>query len=100
MASKVNRVFPRRLTLLGGAIFKDSEKWDCRISDISEMGVRVWSECDLEIGSNVELKINKINDFREAKIVWKSDSFLGLNFLIPMDSKNAEIADLFRPINT
>ena len=95
-----NRTFRRRRTLFGGTIFKGSQKWDCRISDISESGVRVRTDCDLEIGTLVELKITKINDFREAEIVWKTENFIGLNFLVRIDPKNAEVALLFRPINS
>ncbi len=100
MSSIANRIFPRRRTLLGGTIYKDAEKWECSVFDISEMGVRVRTDCDLEIGDSVEIKIAKINDFREAKIVWKSNNHLGLNFILPIDMKNTEVAELFRPINT
>ena len=40
------------------------------------------------------------DEFREAEIVWKTEKFIGLNFLVRIDPKNAEVALLFRPINS
>ena len=88
----------RRRTILGGVLYSGSEKWECSIFDFSESGARVRGAGDLEIGSFVELKINKFNDFREAKVMWKRDAFLGLEFLVNFDAEKDEAARLLKPI--
>ncbi len=92
------RQFKRRRTLFGGSIYRGSESWDCSISDISESGVRVKTEAELEIGDVVELKNNKFNDIREAEVVWKREGFLGLNFLVKIDTTRKEVAEFFKMI--
>ena len=93
-----NRKHLRRRTILGGVLYSGNEKWECSIFDFSESGARIRGAGDLEIGTFVELKINKFNDFREAKVMWKREKYLGLEFLVNFDAEKDEAARLLRPI--
>ncbi len=42
------RKFRRRRTLIGGMIYRGADKWSCSISDISESGVRVKTDAEIE----------------------------------------------------
>jgi hypothetical protein len=88
----------RRRTILVGVLYCDSEKWECSIFDFSESGARVRGAGDLDIGTFVELKINKFNDFRQAKVMWRKGKFLGLEFLINFDHEKDEATKLLKPI--
>ncbi len=93
-----SRKHRRRRTILGGVLYRGDENWECSIFDFSESGARIRSEGNPEIGSFVELKINKFNDFREAKVMWKRGKYLGLEFLVSFDTEKDEMAKLLRPI--
>lgn len=93
-----SRKHRRRKTILGGVLYRGDEKWECSIFDFSESGARIRCDGDPEIGSFVELKINKFNDFRQAKIMWKRGKYLGLEFLVNFDIEKDEVAKLLKPI--
>ena len=87
----------RRRTIFGGVIFDDGGKsWECSVADISESGVRVRLQTDLEIGSFVELKINKFDGLRRCQVMWKRENWIGLRFEVKIDPDDDEMASLFK----
>jgi len=91
------RTSARRRTIFGGAIFsEDGQKWECSVSDISETGVKIRTKAKLEIGTNVELKINKFNDLRRCEVSWTTEKYLGLRFLIAINPDDEAMAGLFK----
>jgi len=88
----------RRRTLFGGTIFdEDGNVWECSISDVSEAGARVKAAgADLPMGTFVDLKINKFNDFRRCKVMWLREGYIGLQFLIKLDRNKEEIGGFFK----
>ena len=86
MADEIkDRRSTRRRTLFGGVVYDEKRNaWDCSASDFSEEGVKVRmpQDANLEMGSFVDLKINKFNDIRRCKVMWARDGFIGLQFLI------------------
>ena len=95
--SRENRKTGRRRTLFGGVVYDEEAKaWNCSISDISETGARIKSEAKLEIGMFVDLKINKFNDLRRTKVMWKREGFVGLEFLVKIDKAKDGLAEFFK----
>lgn len=87
----------RRRTIFGGIIYEDTgQATECSITDISETGVKVRTKMSLEIGREVDLKINKFNELRRCVVAWVREGEVGLQFLIAMTAKNEEMARLFK----
>ena len=94
---KETRRSGRRRTLFGGVIYGEGgETWDCSISDISEEGAKVRSEAELEIGTFVDLKINKFKDLRRTKVMWVRGGHVGLQFLVKIDKAKDGMSDFFK----
>ncbi len=95
-----NRNRRRRKALFGGVLYDDADKkWECLISDISETGAKIKTVANLEIGTFVDLKINKFNDFRRAEVIWNRDGHIGIRFVVKIDKNAKEVSDFFRLIN-
>ena len=87
----------RRRTIFGGAIFDaNGGSWECSVADISETGVRVKVDTNLEIGDYVELKINKLIGLRRCHVMWKRENWTGLRFEIKIDPDDKEMGSLFK----
>jgi len=87
----------RRRTIFGGMIFVDEgDGVECVVADISEAGARVKTDLALEMGSHVDLRINKYNDLRRAKVVWVRQGEVGLEFDVGIDSADGDMARLFK----
>jgi len=87
----------RRKTIFGGVIFsEDGEKWECSVSDISETGVKIRTTAKLDIGTTVDLKINKFNDLRRCEVSWVAEKFLGLRFMVAITPDDEAMAGLFK----
>ena len=89
----------RRRTLFGGVIYGPAaESWNCNVADISEEGVKV--KCKawelIEVGSQVDLKINKYNDMRRCEVMWARDGQVGLRFLVSIDTRDENMSELFK----
>ncbi len=98
---KESRLRGRRRTLFGGVIYGEGgESWSCSISDISETGAKVKSKAELELGTFVDLKINKFNDLRRTKVMWVRDGHVGLEFLVKIDKANKEMTEFFKLIGS
>lgn len=96
-----NRKTGRRRTLFGGVVYDEAGKgWDCMISDISETGAKIKSAAILEIGMSVDLKINKFNDMRRTKVMWKREGHVGLEFLVKIDKTKTGMAEFFKIVET
>ncbi len=94
---KESRSSGRRRTLFGGVIYGEGgETWDCSISDISEEGAKVKSSAELELGTFVDLKINKFNDLRRTKVMWIRDGHVGLQFLVKIDKAKDGMSEFFK----
>jgi hypothetical protein len=93
------RKHPRRKTLFGGSIYSGDNKWECSIADISQSGARVKCSQMVEVGTIVELKINKFNDIREVEVMWAKDNYWGIRFLVNLDLSRSEVASLFKPVS-
>ena len=85
----------RRRTLFGGVVFSGDGESECFISDISTSGVRVRLKDPIEMGSEVDLKINKFEFLLKAKVVWIRDGYTGLEFKNPLNPKDANLSRLF-----
>ena len=95
--SRENRKTGRRRTLFGGVVYdEDGKGWDCSISDISETGARIKSAAKLELDMFVDLKINKFNDLRRTKVMWKREGFVGLEFLVKIDKAKDGLSEFFK----
>jgi hypothetical protein len=91
------RVSLRRRTIFGGVIYEDnSRSTECSVSDISETGAKIRANLTLKIGDEVDLKINKFNDLRRCSVAWIREGAIGLHFLVPITSKNEDMARLFK----
>jgi len=87
----------RRRTIFGGVIFeRDGNTWECSVADISETGVRVRVGTELELGSYVELKINKFDGLRRCEVMWKREKWIGLRFEVKLNPDDEEMATLFK----
>lgn len=88
----------RRRTIFGGVLFDDGGRhWDCSISDISETGVKIRSKtAELQIGDEIELKINKFNDLRRCEVSWIRGNHIGLRFLVTITHHDGDMARLFK----
>ncbi len=87
----------RRRTIFGGVIYDDAGRSsECSVSDISQSGAKIRTSIDLEIGVEVDLKINKFNDLRRCTVTWTRENEVGLHFLVPISTKNEEMARLFK----
>ncbi|MEQ8665986.1 MAG: PilZ domain-containing protein [Rhodospirillales bacterium] len=90
-----NRTHGRRRTIFGGVLFtQDGGSWECAIVDISETGAKVRSDAGVAIGDKVDLKINKLNDFRTCEVVWLREGAVGLQFLVRLDPKRTDMQGL------
>jgi len=86
----------RRRTLFGGAVFNaEGKKIECSVSDISETGVKVRGEMTLDVGTFVELKINKFNILRRAEVMWDREGAYGLKFTQELDRNDENLQGLF-----
>ena len=86
----------RRKTLFGGVIYDENkDKWDCKISDISESGAMVKSAAPLKAGSFVDLRINKYKDLRRVEVMWAKDGVIGLRFLVELKKSSQEMSRFF-----
>jgi len=88
----------RRRTIFGGIVFDDGGRnWECSVSDISETGVKVRSKtAKLELGQQIELRINKFNDLRRCEVSWVRGREFGLRFLVAISENDGELANLFK----
>ena len=87
----------RRKTIFGGVIYEDNGRsTECSVSDISETGAKIRANISLEIGVEIDLKINKFNDLRRCSVAWTRESEVGLNFLVPITAKNEDMVRLFK----
>lgn len=93
-----NRAHGRRRTIFGGVIYgQDGASWECAIVDVSESGAKVRADdAGFEIGDRVDLKINKLNEFRTCDVVWLRDGAIGLQFLVALDTKRESTQKLLR----
>jgi len=83
--------------LFGGVVYDEEGKaWECSISDISETGARIKSEAKLELKMFVDLKINKFNDLRRTKVMWKREGYVGLQFLVKIDKGKNGLSEFFK----
>ena len=98
IANEDKRNSLRRRTLFGGMLFDDNgHNWECSVSDISETGVKVKSKsADLELGDQIELKINKFNDLRRCEVSWIRENDIGLRFLVTVTEDDADMGQLFK----
>lgn len=87
----------RRRTLFGGVMYDEGDNaWNCFIADVSEKGAKVKSSAELQIGSFVDLKINRFNDMRRCKVMWVREGHIGLEFLVKMDKNKEGVAEFFK----
>ncbi len=88
----------RRRTIFGGVLFDDGGRnWECSVSDISETGVKVRAKtAELEVGAQIELKINKFNDLRRCEVTWVRGKEFGLRFLVTITRHDGDLARLFK----
>jgi len=92
-----NRDTERLRTLLSGVLYdEEGRAWECSISDISEGGARIKSKTGVELEMLVDLKINKFNDVRQTKVMWKRDSYTGLQFTVKIDEGKAHMSEFFK----
>jgi len=92
-----NRDTERLRTLLSGVLYdEEGRAWECSISDISEGGARIKSKTGVELEMFVDLKINKFNDVRQTKVMWKRDSHTGLQFTVKIDKDKAHMSEFFK----
>ena len=91
------RKYSRRRTLFGGAVFNaEGKKTECAVSDISETGVKVrGDDLTLEVGTFVELKINKFNILRRAEVMWNREGAYGLQFTQDLNRNDENLQGLF-----
>lgn len=98
-----NRKVGRRRTLFGGVIYGgDGRSWECKVADISEEGVKakISDDVELEIGAQVDLKINKFDDLRSCEVMWLRDAQVGLRFLVSIDPQAENMTELFKFVRT
>ena len=87
----------RRRTLFGGVIFDENRHaYECSVSDISVVGAKVKADADLEIGSFVDLKINKFNQLRRSKVMWIRGGHIGLQFSVKIDKVKDGMSEFFK----
>ncbi len=92
-----NRSAERLRTLLSGIIYdEEGRAWECLISDISEVGARIKSKAEIETGAILKLKINKFNDVRRSKVMWKRESYVGLQFMVKIEKGKGPMSELFK----
>lgn len=95
--SRDKRSSGRRRTLFGGVIFDENRNvYECSVSDISIVGAKVKANADLEIGSFVDLKINKFNHLRRSKVMWIREGHIGLQFLVKIDKVKDGMSEFFK----
>jgi len=90
-----NRSSERVHTLLSGALYDDEgSAWECSISDISEGGARIKLESEVEPEMVLDLRIDKFNDVRQSKVMWKQESYAGLQFTAKIDEGKNPMSQL------
>ena len=90
-----NRSHGRRRTIFGGVLYsQDGASWECAIVDVSESGAKVRADTSLAIGDKVDLKINKLNEFRTCEVIWLREGAVGLQFVVGLDPSREGIASL------
>jgi len=53
-------------------------------------------EAKLELEMFVDLKINKFNDLRRTKVMWKREGYVGLQFLVKIDKGKDTLSEFFK----
>ena len=92
-----NRSTGRLRTLLSGVLYdEEGRAWECSISDVSEGGARIKSKTEVELEMFVDLKINKFNDVRQTKVMWKRESYTGLQFTVKIDKGKGPMSEFFK----
>ncbi len=90
----------RRRTMFGGVVFDDhGHNWECSVSDISVTGVKIKLSQILEVGGEINLKINKYNDLRRCVVTWARGNEFGLRFLVPISEQEEDIYRLLKPLD-
>ena len=86
----------RRRTLFGGLIFApDGTQHECSISDISKSGARVRVSGELEVGSHVDLKINKYGILLRSTVMWLREGYYGVEFKTGLDTEDEGVRRFF-----
>lgn len=87
----------RRKTIFGGVLYDEAGRsFECSVSDISQTGAKIRVSAPLQVGAEIDLKINKFNDLRRCTVAWVRENAIGLHFLVPITTKNEEMARLFK----
>lgn len=78
---KERRIYLRRRTLLGARIeFFERPTFDCVVRNLSEGGARVQCDQQIELPDVFDLVIDKTEERRTARAVWRLERDIGLRF--------------------
>ncbi len=95
--NKSSREKDRRKTLFGGSFFDETDnKWECKISNISETGALIKSEAILKKGSFIDVKISKLNDLRRAEVIWIDKGRCGVRFIMKINKNDPTMSEFFK----
>lgn len=79
----------RRRTLLSGRVeFLDRSTFNCVIRNMSDSGARVRCDQQIALPDVFTLFIEKMDEKRDVRAIWRSENEIGLKFMTPEDYEN------------
>lgn len=79
----------RRRTLLSGKIeFLDRSTFECVIRNLSETGAKVRCDQQIVLPDVFDLVIEKMDERRSVRAVWRGQDEIGLKFMTAEDYEN------------
>ncbi len=87
----------RRKTLLTGRIeFLDRSIFDCVIRNLGDTGAKIRCDQHIALPDMFRLFIEKKDELRDVRVVWREKDAIGLKFLSAEDSENVLVLDVGR----
>lgn len=79
----------RRRTLLSGRVeFLDRSTFNCVIRNMSDSGARVRCDQQIALPDVFTLFIEKMDEKRDVRAIWRSENEIGLKFMTAEDYEN------------
>ena len=89
----------RRRTLLSGRVeFLDRSTFECVVRNLSETGAKVRCEQQIALPDVFTLVIEKTDERRDARAIWRRQDESGLKFMTPEDYDNVLTFGARRPL--